>query len=65
MIICDLLFITDKAGLGKDGETDPEGILDILNKELGPLMVGNLDPEERLLEEELAGRGYYIIWYIY
>ena len=65
LIICDLLFLTDKADLGKDDETDPEGILDILNKELGPLMVGNRDSEERLLKEGLAGRGYYIIWYIY
>jgi len=46
----------DKADFGKDDETDPEGILDILNKELGPLMVGNLDAEERLLAEGLADK---------
>ena len=33
-------------------------ILDILDQELGPLMADNLDPEERLLAEELSDRGF-------
>ena len=41
--------------MGKDEETD---ILNILDKELGPLMVDNLDPEERLLAEGLSDRGF-------
>merc|ERR1711934_1325568 len=49
----------DAADLGSDEETD---ILDILDKELGPLMSGKLDPEERLLEEELSDRGFRSRW---
>merc|ERR1712218_343230 len=49
----------DAADLGNDEETD---ILDILDKELGPLMSGKLDPEERLLEEELSDRGFRSRW---
>ena len=41
--------------MGQDEETDIESILD---KELGPLMVDNLDPEERLLAEGLSDRGF-------
>ena len=60
--ICDLISITDKADSGKDaadlGNDEETDILDILDKELGPLMSGKLDPEERLLEEELSDRGF-------
>merc|ERR1712037_363207 len=49
----------DKADLGKDEETDIESILD---KELAPLMVDNLDPEERLLAEGISDRGFRSKW---
>ena len=55
LLLNKLISNTDKADLGKDEETDIESILD---KELAPLMVDNLDPEERLLAEGISDRGF-------